>query len=300
MTTRVCVCLCTFKRPQLIDTLNSIDAQQLPENVTLTLSIADNDAAGSGRAIVEQFRQQSDMEVHYEIQPEKNISCARNTTVKNAQGDWLVFVDDDEFAEPDWIAKLLECAEQHQADVVLGKVVIHYPKHTPQWILDGDYFHKHTPVTGTVVTVGSTCNALVRASCLPDPQAPFDLNYGITGGGDTHFFSRIHRSGGRIVTCREAVVSETVEDDRLNRDYLIRKATRIGETYAMIFFCKLSPLAKALQFSRAGVQAGVAGLFALLLTPFGSKRSFKYEMVMRSNWGKVRFFMNTPPVEIYK
>lgn len=298
--TEVTICLCTYKRAQLLDTLDSIEAQQLPDGVTLSLSIADNDAAGSGGAIVDAFKKQSRIPIHYEVQPEKNISVARNTTVRNASGDWLVFIDDDEIAQPDWIAQLLDCAARFDADVVLGSVQIDYPEHSPQWIVDGDLFKKHTAPTGTQVTVGSTCNALVRRSRLPHPSAPFDLQYGITGGGDTHFFNRIHKGGGKIVTCREAVVSETVEDNRLNTDYLKRKATRIGETYAVIFFSSLPPMQRIGHCLRAALQAAVAGLLALLTSPFGKARSFRYVMMMMANWGKVRFFFNTPPVEIYK
>ncbi|TKB48191.1 glycosyltransferase family 2 protein [Ferrimonas sediminicola] len=300
MTATISVCLCTYKRPQLLDTLSSLQAQRLPPGVAMEISIADNDAQGSAKALVDRFRRSVTFKVLYEVQPEKNISCARNTTVKNASGDWLAFIDDDEIAEPDWLASLLACAQAHDADVVLGAVQIHYPPQTPEWILEGDYFRKFTPPTGTVMNVGSTCNALVNRRVLPDPEAPFDIRFGITGGGDTQFFNRMHRSGAKIVACREARVSETVEENRLNRDYLMRKATRIGETYAVIFFSALPLPARVWHCTRAAAQAAVAGSLALVCGPLSARRSFRYLMKMRANWGKVRFFINTPPVEIYK
>ncbi|WP_417347055.1 glycosyltransferase family 2 protein [Ferrimonas sp.] len=300
MTETISVCLCTYKRPQLLETLSSLQAQKLPPGVAMEISIADNDAEGSGKAVVDAFRRSTTFRVHYEIQPEKNICCARNTTVKNAKGDWLAFIDDDEIAEPDWLASLLQCAHFHNADVVLGAVHIDYPPQTPKWILDGDFFRKYTPPTGTEMSVGSTCNALVSRTVLPDPKAPFDPRFGITGGGDTEFFNRMYRRGARLVSCREALVSETVEENRLNKDYLMRKATRIGETYAVIFFSALPLPARVWHCSRAAAQACVAGALALVCGPLSSRRSFRYLMKMRANWGKVRFFFNTPPVQIYK
>ncbi len=300
MTVRISVCLCTFQRPQVFDTLLSIEQQQLPDNVELEISVADNDAQGSGQAAIARFQQQSTIPVQYEIQPQKNISFARNTTLKNATGEWVIFIDDDEIAAPDWVAQLWACAQSYQADAVLGRVIIHYPENTPTWILEGDYFQKYTAPTGTEVRVGSTCNALVRRRSLPDSPNSFDPNYGITGGGDTHLFNRLYRHGGKIVTCREAIVSETVEPERLNQDYLLRKATRIGETYAVIFFSALNPLSKIWQLSRATVQTLVAGALALCCGPFTHKHSFRYRLLMNTNWGKVRFFFNAPPVEIYK
>ncbi|USD36067.1 glycosyltransferase family 2 protein [Ferrimonas sp. SCSIO 43195] len=300
MTTSITVCLCTYRRPHLAETLNSLQQQQLPDDVHLSISIADNDLLESGRALVEAFQQHSDLQVSYAVQPQKNISMARNTSVANARGQWLAFIDDDEKASPTWLATLLACARQFDADAVMGQVDTRYPEQTPEWISAGNYFSKSLPPTGTHMDVGSTCNALVKRSVLPHPSAPFDVSRGTLGGEDTTLFHDIHARGGVIVSCREAVVSELVEPQRLNRHYLLQKATRIGETYAAIFFTPLSPAGKTVQFLKAFAQTVIAAFGAVLLRPIGKKHSFRYVMRMMSNWGKVRYFFNTPPVELYK
>ncbi|MBW8191457.1 glycosyltransferase [Neiella marina] len=300
MNTTITVCLCTYKREHLKLTLASLAAQQLPEGVSFNVSIVDNDKDGSGKVWVDQCRAETNLQLHYQIQSEKNISVARNATVAAADGDWLAFLDDDEIAEPDWLAQLLDCAQQYQADVVQGALKVNYPDHTPDWILAGDYFGKHLPPTGTQRQVGSTCNALVKRSALPHPTEPFDKQFGITGGGDTHFFSRIHQAGGLMVSCCEAVVSETVEDNRLNESYLRRRALRVGETYSVIFFQEISSLRKLLVISKASALILVGGLVSLILSPTGKQYSLFYKLKMLQNWGKLRYFMSLNPVEIYK
>ncbi|SDJ42127.1 succinoglycan biosynthesis protein ExoM [Ferrimonas sediminum] len=300
MTTSVTVCLCTYRRPHLAETLKSLEQQQLPDDVRLSISVADNDLLESGRDLVEEFKQHTNLEVSYAVQPQKNISMARNTSVANAHSQWLAFIDDDEKASPTWLATLLACARQFDADAVMGQVHTRYPAQTPEWISAGNYFSKSLPPTGSKLDVGSTCNALVKRSVLPHPKTPFDVNRGTQGGEDTTLFHDIHTQGGVIVSCREAVVSELVEPQRLNRRYLLQKATRIGETYASIFFTPLSPTGKSLQLLKACAQTLIAALGAVVLRPMGKKHSFRYVMKMMSNWGKVRFFLNTPPVELYK
>ena len=52
----------------------------------------------------------------------------------------LAGVNDDEVADPDWLAQLLATAQTYQADAVFGRVKSTYPSHTPQWIIESGAF----------------------------------------------------------------------------------------------------------------------------------------------------------------
>lgn len=300
MPTLICVCLCTYRRPQLAQTLASIAAQQLPRDYEVAISIADNDPKGSGKAIVDRFRQQTTLDISYQIQPVKNIALTRNASVSNAKGDWLAFIDDDEVADNDWLASLLACAAKYDADAVVGQVNTIYPAQTPTWIRDGDLLGRQTAVTGTRINVGLTGNALVKRASMPDRYAPFDPDLGTTGGEDSAFFLSIHCAGGRIVTCREAIVSETAESHRLNADYLLAQATRVGETYARTFIAPARGAAKVIELVKAIIKVGWDGILAMVLRPFGRHLSFRYRMGMNNHLGKLRYMFKVKPVEMYK
>ncbi len=53
-------------------------------------------------------------------QKEKALWLARNTAVKAAQGDYLLFFDDDSRVEPNWISMHLKCLDFFKADVSSG------------------------------------------------------------------------------------------------------------------------------------------------------------------------------------
>ena len=48
----VSVCMCTYKRLHVVETLKSIDQQQLPEGISLEIVVVDNDESAFARDLV--------------------------------------------------------------------------------------------------------------------------------------------------------------------------------------------------------------------------------------------------------
>jgi succinoglycan biosynthesis protein ExoM len=298
----VTVCLCTYKRETLNETLASLIAQRLPSGCRLEVVVVDNDAEETGRATCEKFRHsQSDVEVRYFVNPERNLAAVRNSTIELAKGDYLAFIDDDEWAEPDWIAALLSAIEEYGADVVFGPVMVHYPEESPDWIVSGDMFGKDKHRTGQVLTKGATSNALLKAHWVRDRGIRFDAEFGKSGGEDTDFFHRIHKLGAHLVFDNRAVVSETVEKHRLNLDYLKKQNIRIGQTHWHYLWSKQSGLA----FMKTGAfvlaQVVAAGCFALVSMPFGKSRYARWYLLLIRNIEKLKmaFGNSKKAVELY-
>ena len=300
MNTSVTVCLCTYQRQSLREALASLAHQCLPDGVKMDIVVADNDPAESGRALVESFIQEKQLAITYVLAKQPGVVAARNCSVANASGEWLAFMDDDEEADSDWLKTLLDCARSYQASVVIGAVQARYPAETPAWIVEGNFFSKPIAPTATQLNTGATCNALVHRDALPDPKAPFNPVFNTIGGEDTELFSRIAAAGHRIIACREAQVFETVEPQRLCSRFLLRKAVRVGETYARIFIAPKPALTKCLALIRAGMQAIAAALLTVLLLPLGRAGYMRYMIKAFSNWGKLRHAMRFKPIELYK
>jgi glycosyltransferase involved in cell wall biosynthesis len=67
---------------------------------------------------------------------EIGISAARNTALKKARGQFVLFLDDDETAEPDWLAayqRFLSAPPSEKIAVVGGAVLIEYEIPLPRW-----------------------------------------------------------------------------------------------------------------------------------------------------------------------
>src|SRR5919107_3475810 len=112
---RVAVCACTYLRPRgLARLLEGLAALEVPDGVAVEVVIVDNDAAGSGRSVVDAAREGFPFPLRYVVEPARGIVAARNAAVAEASADGPVpvaFLDDDEWPAPRWLAELLRVAE---------------------------------------------------------------------------------------------------------------------------------------------------------------------------------------------
>ena len=94
------VVVCTYNREQsIIPCLNSIDKSILNyrdgEYIDGELIIVDNNSGDSTFEYVEEWAKERKYPVHVLLETQKGLAAARNTGLKNASGDLLIFTDDD-------------------------------------------------------------------------------------------------------------------------------------------------------------------------------------------------------------
>jgi len=265
MSFRLDVCVCTFRRPQLADTLASLAVQRLPDGAEVTVVIADNDETPSARPLVEEIGRTHPFPLRYVHAPARNISVARNACLAESDAPLAAFIDDDECAAPGWLAALIARRAETGAGVVLGPVRATYPEESPSWQREGD-FHSIRPVwvKGEIIT-GYTSNVLLTRADPALRGLAFDLALGRSGGEDTAFFTAFHRGGGRIAFAPDAVVSEIVASGRLSLSWLLKRAFRSGQTHGMLLASEPGgALRGAIRMATVLAKAGFCGLMALL------------------------------------
>lgn len=273
----VSVCLCTYKRPAGLREVLDALARQKGLDGSVELIVVDNDAAGSAGEIVDGFRNRtSGLSVRYSVEPQQNVAMARNRSVIEARGQWLAFIDDDEFPEPNWLSELVATAVRYEADGVFAPVIPILPRNAPLWITRGRFFERPRALTGQPVSAGRTSNALIRASALKQRREPFDPRRGLTGGEDYHLFSGMLADGSYFVWCDEAIVHETVPPSRANLWWLLRRGFRGGQTCADNEIEAKGKRAYTDLLARGLGKLGLSVLMAPLVLPFGIHRSARW------------------------
>lgn len=293
MTEHIAVCICTFKRPDLLRRLlDNLRGQETNEKFTYSIVVVDNDRLESARNVVEKFMATSPVSVTYCVEPRQNIALARNTAVKTAMGDFIAFIDDDEFPVRDWLSHLFEACHRFQASGALGPVRPQFAQRAPDWMAEGNIAGRKTYRTGHVLEwcETRTGNVLFRREIVNGENSAFRDQFR-TGGEDIDFFERMMKKGCVFVWCNEAEVFEDVPPDRCTRRYYLKRALLRGKN----------------TFEREGIRVGSLGKSVLAMTvygcafPFllimGQHRVMKCAIRFSDHAGKVLAFLGMNPVK---
>lgn len=225
-THHIAVCICTYKRPQLLQRLlEELADQETSGSFKYSIVVADNDQLQSAEPVVKDFAAAApNIPVKYCVQPQQNISLTRNKAIENATGDFIAFIDDDEFPTKRWLLTLFEACNQFNVDGVLGPVRRYFDEKPPKWLLKSQIYERPIHPTGSVVNKedGRTGNVLLRRRLFASGEDPFRPEF--TGGGDRDFFRRMMQKGYKFIWSAEAVAYEVVPPFRWKRTFMLRKA----------------------------------------------------------------------------
>jgi succinoglycan biosynthesis protein ExoM len=265
----------SYRRPDdLARAIASVLAQQgvaAPYEVL----VVDNDPDGSAAPVAERMAANSPVPIRYVLEARPGISHARNAGVAHAAGRYLAFLDDDEEAEPRWLAHFLDALHRFGADAVVGPVLPRFPDGAEiDAYRRGVYTRDARAPTGTALLRWNIGNSIFdKARCFVGAE-PFLPRLGRSGGEDTVFLRQMTRRGCKMVWCGEAVAWEHVPADRLEERYLLRRAFRGAQTTT--FVCttvRPRELGRALRLMAGGcVQVALYGPAALALKALNHRR----------------------------
>lgn len=229
VTKHITVCICTYKRPDLLKRLlHELGQQETDGLFTFDVVVVDNDASESAQPVTAEFATGSKTPIRYFVESRQSIAMTRNKAVENAKGDFVAFIDDDEFPIRNWLLILFNALHQYQVDGVLGPVKPHFDGHPPAWLVKGNFHDRETYPTGMVIDwrKGRTGNVLLKASLFAGSAEPFDPTF--RTGEDQVFFQRMIEKGHVFIWCDEAVAYEVVPPVRWTRSFLLRRALLRG------------------------------------------------------------------------
>jgi glycosyltransferase involved in cell wall biosynthesis len=234
---RLRIAVLTYKRPQdIADALPRLleQAASVADRVDVDIVVVDNDPDASARDLVSSVAAaHPEIAVHYENEKQSGISAARNRALATAaEHDLLVFIDDDERPSERWLEHLLNTYEAYGSAAVVGPVISEFEVELSPWVKAGRFFDRRRLPTGTKVDVAATNNLLLDLRQIRAYGLTFDARFGISGGGDTMFTRDLHKRGGELVWCDEAIVIDVVPAARTHREWVLKRALRSGTSWS--------------------------------------------------------------------
>ena len=201
---RLSLIVATFNRSeQLLTTLLSV-AQQSHTAEEWECIVVDNNSKDNTRAVVEKFiSEHSTLNIRYKFVEEQGLSFARNGGIREAKGDIVAFIDDDERIMADFVSAYISLFDLHpDAMSAGGEIIAEYPTGRPRWmsryaeepIANPMSFGSHIRLfpKGRIPGGG---NMAVRRKAL-DIVGLFDTSLGrtgksLTGGEESDLFERM-------------------------------------------------------------------------------------------------------------
>jgi succinoglycan biosynthesis protein ExoM len=232
-THHISVCICTFKRPKLLrELLDRLNDQRTDGLFAYSVVVADNDSEQSARPVVTALSSTSRVRVTYCSEPQQNIALARNKALQHTGGDFIAFIDDDEYPEDDWLCNLFKTCVAYGVDGVLGPVRPYFESDPPEWVKKGRFFDRPTFDTGYRLNwdQARTGNVLFKRDIMNTLETPFRPEFD-TAGEDVDFFRRMMEKGCTFIWCNEAAVHEVVPASRCKRSYLLKRALLRGSNF---------------------------------------------------------------------
>ncbi len=244
----IAVAVLTYKRTDLLEKFLSAFAEmKRPDNSQIALIVIDNDASGSAETLVADWRDRIG-DVHYFVETRRGIPVARNRALDEALGlgaHALCFIDDDEYPDGDWLVHLVGQWRRTGAHLIGGPVeVAEAMGSASTWqrfvnsSLAARMKRKNRTTAARALTGGRYTVVTNNWLCDLDWQrrtgVRFDEDMLDTGGSDTAFFRAARSEGAVADWSPEAVVYETMTNDRLSLSYqFFRGASQSNNHFRM-------------------------------------------------------------------
>lgn len=230
----------TFRRPAMLAEILRAAAEQAAARGDAEIIVVDNCRDRSAEATVAaEAAGRPAGTVRYVAEPRPGVVHARNTGVAAAQGDFVVFLDDDEPPAPSWLDAFAAAAAAG-ADAAFGRIVPRYAETPPaerRPLLDRLYARDASRAEGADITdlwarLG-TGNSMFRLALL-DRDAAFDARFNRTGGEDMRLIRALMARGVILRWAPAALVEEIVPADRMTEDYMRRRRYNQGQLRCLL------------------------------------------------------------------
>src|SRR5829696_10154409 len=110
--------------PHIDDCIRSLLGQTLPREELELIFVDDGSTDGTGERLDALAAEHAHVKVEH-IPNSGWPGKPRNVGIEMATGEYVFFVDNDDWIEPDALERLVAMAREDRADIVIGKVVGH-------------------------------------------------------------------------------------------------------------------------------------------------------------------------------
>jgi glucosyl-dolichyl phosphate glucuronosyltransferase len=230
---KISIVICTYNRCKTLGVaIESVVAQILPQSLGWEILVVDNNSTDQTRQVVEDLQRRHPERIRYIFEPQQGISHARNAGIREARGEILAFLDDDETASLNWVENLTANLHSGEWAGAGGRVLPPSSFSPPRWLSS-----LNSSITGPLAVFDPALEAgqlheppfganMAFRKEVFDKYGGFRTDLGRTGTNmisneDTEFGRRLMAAGLRLRYEPSALTYHPVEESRLRPSYFL-------------------------------------------------------------------------------
>lgn len=233
--------ICTYNRAKYIGPLlESIAANDLAKE-EYEILLVDNNCTDNTREVCEAFAAaHPDVQFRYTVEPEQGLSAARNRGIKEAKGEFIVYIDDDALVDTWYLRTIYEYMVAHpEISAVGGPIIPLYETKEPEWmtrytkeLLCGYLYFGDQERTFPGDRYPGGGNAAYRAEVF-QKVGLFNTALGrkgnsLMGAEEKDIFDKMQAQKMRFMYLPRMILHHIIPQKKLERDYFDRLTCQIG------------------------------------------------------------------------
>ncbi|CAM4140042.1 glycosyltransferase [Paenibacillus alkaliterrae] len=226
------VAICTHNRAEDVrEALLSLLRQNFTD--AFEVIVVDNRSTDNTKQVVQEVNQMTSIPIIYVYEERLGLSVARNRAIREAKGEYVLFLDDDAVASREWISGIVSLFETDpRIGCVGGKIEPAWEGAEPTWLLPEnrtlytilDYSHEIVEMQNPAIPFGA--NVAFRKSVF-NSLKPFREDLGRVGSNllsseEAELIDRI-RSRYSVYYTPHAWVRHKIPRSRVSRKWLLRR-----------------------------------------------------------------------------
>jgi glucosyl-dolichyl phosphate glucuronosyltransferase len=243
MTIARTVALCTHNHAdRLVRTLADLRELRMPD-ATWELLVIDNACTDGTSDLLASHEWPSGWNVRIVREEKLGLSNARNCAISEALGEYVIFIDDDETPDPDWLRAFERLIATHAPDAFGGRIEVLFEGDRPKWLANEllgflgqlNRAEKVVPLTEPNTSFHGGNFGFRKSVC--ERIGAFDADLGRkgtdnTGGEEVDFYRRLLQADFSVWWTPDAVIHHRIQSAKLKRSYFLDLHYRQGRMEA--------------------------------------------------------------------
>jgi len=236
---KLTVVVCTYNRSEILKYCLDSLAKQSIEKSLFEVIVVDNNSTDNTKEVVQEYCRNNN-NFRYVLEEEQGHSQARNRGWKEAEGEFVAYIDDDAYANEKWIESIIKCFLETNADIVGGKISPYYlenEKMLPEWIKNfhghGSWGEKRRKIEYPENKFGFSAGNVAFRKAVFEEVGGFSTEFGIVNnklvmGEDSELGLRLSRAQKSFWYEPESEVKHLVGKDLLSCKGIVKRSWKSG------------------------------------------------------------------------